>query len=139
MIERTVLVYSGDNFEKCDRYLPHQFKEHWEAGHIVERKMPYASKKKPDRTKTVYYWMGISDLSCQMRDLSAQMPPCVTELAAEGVSMFIACADAWRGVPTPAFRGLRDLPANIRLLINSVTYEDIPLDKEHGLETPLFA
>lgn len=98
MMERIVLVYSGENFEKCDRYLPHEFKERWETGSIVERKMPYPCKKNPDRTKTVYYWIGISDLTCSMHDVSAEMPPMVTELAAEGSRMHKAFAFSYRGI-----------------------------------------
>jgi hypothetical protein len=118
MMDTTYTVYAGEHFEAVTRYYPHEFKEHWEAGHIIERKMPWPTKKKPERTRTVYYWTGIPDSRIRLHDMSAEMPPCVTELAAEGVGAFVACADAWRGHVTPAFRGLRSIQAVTRLLIN---------------------
>jgi len=118
MIERNVPVYSGNSFEVCRQYLAWEFAEHWEAGHIVERKMPMPTMKKPDRYKMVYYWIGITDQTCKMHDLSAEMKPCVTEKAAQGLQPFMACADAWRGHVTPAFRGLRSLQVVTRLLVN---------------------
>jgi hypothetical protein len=98
MMETTYTVYSGDHFENCDRYYAHEFKELWESGAIVERKMPYPNKRHPERTKTVYFWKGIADLTCQMHDLSAEMPPIVTELAAQGSRMHKAFAFSYRGI-----------------------------------------
>jgi hypothetical protein len=78
MLNRNVPVYSGPNFEVCTQYLLHTFKEHWEAGHIVEKKKPWPTKKKPDRTTTVYFWVGIPDSTIRLHDVSAEMGPEVT-------------------------------------------------------------
>ena len=80
MLDQTVTVYEGDHFEGIRRYHPHEFKEHWESGHIIERKMPCPTRRHPTRTKTVYAWVGISDseLDIRLRDLSAEMGPSVT-------------------------------------------------------------
>ena len=98
MMETTYTVYSGDNFEQCDRYYAHEFKERWESGSIVERKMPCPTKKRPDKTKTVYYWCGIADLNVRLKDVSSEMPPMVTELAAQGSRMHKAFAFSYRGI-----------------------------------------
>jgi hypothetical protein len=87
-------VYSGTNFEVCDSYSPQEFQDLWGKGAIVERKMPCPTRKRPDRTKTVYYWIG--EDSASIRGLSCQMPARVTQLNAEGSYLHVQIVKSWK-------------------------------------------
>lgn len=98
MLDQTVTVYEGTHFEGIRRYHPHEFKEHWEAGHIIEARMPCPTRRHPDRTKTVYQWAGIADseLDIRLRDLSAEMGPSVTVKNCEDSYIHMQIVKAWR-------------------------------------------
>lgn len=97
MLKKSVPVYSGDHFEVCTQYVMHDFQDKWVKGAITERKMPIPTVKKPDRVKTVYYWIG-EESAESLCDLSLEMPPMVTELAAEGFREYKAFALSYRGI-----------------------------------------
>lgn len=125
MLDRPVELFFGADFGHCERKPFELVLQMLEDGEVEEVPMPQPTRRNPLKFRTVYRWKGsrtpVWSAAFERRDLSAQMPPCVTELAAEGVSTFVACADAWRGHTTPAFRGLRSIQAGIRLLINAST------------------
>lgn len=118
MLDRYTELYFGNQFEKNERRPLSLVLKMLEDGEVEEARMPRPTNKRPDRTRLVYRWKG--ERTFDHRDLSAQMPPCVTELAAEGIGTFTALADSWRGHQTPAFRRLRNLPVGVRLLVNPV-------------------
>ena len=126
---RLTEVYYGDGFDYCQDH-PWDIVLIWLAeGSVVERRMPTPTRKNPDKYRTVYMWIG--EKMQELRDLSAEMPPSVTELAAQGSYIHRMMAVAWYGMRNyPVIR-----PSDIR----PVTYEDVPLDRDHGLETPVFA
>jgi hypothetical protein len=82
MLERSVVIYFGDNFEVPERKSICEFQDGWGKGAIVERKMPCPTRRNPEKTKTVYCWIG--EDSASIRGLSAQMPASVTVKATEG-------------------------------------------------------
>lgn len=96
MLDRSVVVYTGNNFEVEERKSVAEFQDGWRKGAIVERKMPCPTRRHPDRTKNVYVWIG--EDSAELHSLSAQMPPFVTEMAAAGNRMHKAFAFSYRGI-----------------------------------------
>ncbi len=93
MLERSTVVYKGDNFEVPERMSMDEFADGWSKGAIVERKMPCPTKKKPDRYKMAYVWIG--EDSASIRGLSAQMPASVTVKAAEGSFVHLMVVKEW--------------------------------------------
>lgn len=96
MLERSVVVHKGDNFEVPERMSMAEFQDGWRKGAIVERKMPCPTRRNPEKTKTVYCWIG--EDSTELHSLSAQMPPFVTEMAAAGNRMHKTFAFSYRGI-----------------------------------------
>jgi hypothetical protein len=94
MLERSVVVYKGDNFEVDERMPVTEFQDGWGKGAIVERKMPCPTRRNPERTKTVYCWIG--EESAWVRGLSASMPASVTVRNAEGSYVHRQIVKAWR-------------------------------------------
>lgn len=119
MRERYFVVYSGDNFESNSRYTPHDFHMHWYSGAIVEKAMPCPTRRHPQRTKNVYFWVGHTGRALCVHDKSSQMPGYVTEGAVlESNRLYMAAVDAWCGLETPEFRGSSVIRPGIRLLLN---------------------
>jgi hypothetical protein len=94
MLDRSVVVYKGDNFEVDERMPVAEFQDGWSKGAIVERKMPCPTRRNPLKTKTVYCWIG--EDSASIRGLSSQMPPSVTVKNAEGSYIHRMIVNAWR-------------------------------------------
>ena len=93
---RLTEVYYGDSFDYCQDY-PWDMVLIWLAeGSVVERRMPTPTKKNPDKYRTVYMWIG--EKTQDLRDLSAEMPPAVTELAAAGSRLHRSFALSYRGI-----------------------------------------
>lgn len=91
-----VLVYEGENFEVCNRRSRDWFQEQWRRGAIIERRMPCPTRRHPERTKSVYFWIG--ETTAWLRDRSCEMPASVTELAAQGRRVERAFAASYIGI-----------------------------------------
>lgn len=102
MADRLTEVYYGDGFDYSQDH-PWDMVHVWLGeGSVGERRMPTPTKKNPDKYRTVYLWLG--EKTQELRDLSAEMPPRATELAAyggengSGSRMHKAFAFSYRGI-----------------------------------------
>lgn len=106
MVNRSEAVYfsdeNGNRFSYFEHYSPEHISAWLAEGTVIEARMPAPTKKRPERYITVYHWKGIRTsvwaAAFERRDLSAQMPPIVTELAAAGNRMHKAFAFSYRGI-----------------------------------------
>lgn len=97
---RLTEIYYGDGFDYCQNH-PWDMVLIWLAeGSVVERRMPTPTRKNPEKYRTVYTWIG--EKTQELRDLSAEMPPSVTEGNAEGSFIHRMIVKAWRPIMVPA-------------------------------------
>jgi hypothetical protein len=98
MTERKALVYFvdpfGDNFSHSEKMLYELICVYMQEGRIVEADMPTPTRRHPFKTRKVYKWIGVKIQ--ELRDLSAEMPPSVTELNAEGSYIHRMVVRTWR-------------------------------------------
>jgi hypothetical protein len=94
MVERNVELYFGDEFGYFERYDYNQVLVWLAEGSVVEARKPTPTKKNADKYCTVYKWIG--EKQQELRDLSAEMPPSVTEGNAEGSFIHRMIVKAWR-------------------------------------------
>lgn len=125
MLDRWTELYFENDFGRSERKPLELVLKMLEDGEVEEARMPRPTRRHPDRTRLVFRWKGPREdawaAAFERRGLSAQMPPSVTVgsvvLNRPDCHAFV---DAWHGHITPAFRGLRSIPAGIRLLVNPV-------------------
>jgi hypothetical protein len=99
MADKKERVYFGDDFAYSEQMDFEVIQYLLGEGSVDQAQMPTPTRRNPFKTSTVYRWNGVRVQS--VRDLSAQMPPFVTELAAQGSRPHRTMASSWR------HRGLR--------------------------------
>lgn len=100
MADKTAVLYFGENFSYCETKYYDQILVWLAEGSVTEARMPTPTAKNPEKYRTVYKWAG--EKQQELRDLSAEMPPSVTEGNAEGSFIHRMIVKAWQPVMVPA-------------------------------------
>ncbi|HTF70903.1 MAG TPA: hypothetical protein VK638_50360 [Edaphobacter sp.] len=96
MANNTVALYFGDSLGYSEPKDYDQVRMWMQEGSVIEVKMLTPTRRNPEKYRTVYKWIG--EKTQELRDLSAEMPPAVTEMAATGNRMHKAFAFSYRGI-----------------------------------------